>query len=140
MNIDKFKHQHIDIFSGIEALRRLVQAGIKQNADAIAARIVALSGVVRLHLAVEDRFLYPALEASGDPKLTRMSRLYQSEMDGIAGAYLAFAGRWNTARRLTLEPETFRAEANSVLKQVFDRMQRENREFYPVVEAAAVSA
>ena len=33
------------------------------------------------------------------------------------------------------EPEQFRAQANTVLKAVYQRMQKENREFYPAIEA-----
>jgi len=140
MNIDKFKHQHVEILNGIADLRRLVQAGIGANALSIAARLVSLSSVVRLHLAVEDRVLYPSVQASGSEQLKRMSRMYQAEMDGIASEYLSFAAKWHTAPQIVRDPDGFRAMANVVLKQVFDRMQRENREFYPAIEAAAVPA
>jgi len=140
VNIDKFKHQHIDILGGIDALRRLTQAGIESHAQAIASRIVALSGVVRLHLAVEDRVLYPSVEGLGDERLAEMSRNYRADMADIASSYLAFASKWNTAAQLAARPEEFRAEANVVLRRVFDRMQRENRDFYPAIEAAAVPA
>lgn len=140
MNIDKFKHQHLDIRAAIEDLRKLVQAGIAENADRIAARIVAFSGTVKLHLAVEDKTLYPALESGGDAALARMSRLYQHEMQGIVGAYFDFALRWNTGRHVAAAPEQFRAEANVVLRQVFERIQREDREFYPAIDAALVPA
>jgi hypothetical protein len=136
MNIDKFKHQHIDILGAIAALRTLVQAGIASHAADIAQRIVAMSGTVKLHLTVEDSVLYPTLEASGDANLARMSRHYKEEMNGIAGAYLAFAAKWNTPRLLIEQPETFRAEANHVLKALYERMKKEDREFYPAIEAA----
>jgi|SRR3954466_13175856 iron-sulfur cluster repair protein YtfE (RIC family) len=135
MNIDKFKHQHIDILSAITELRKLVQTGIANHAADIAQRIVAMSGIIKLHLAVEDRVLYPALEASGNSALAGMSQKYRREMDGIAGSYLNFAAKWNTARQLAEEPEAFRDEANQVLKALYDRMKREDREFYPAIEA-----
>ncbi|GJI93730.1 hemerythrin domain-containing protein [Duganella vulcania] len=138
MNIDKFKHQHIDILSAIADLRRLVQTGIAEHAADISQRIVAMSGVIKLHLAVEDRALYPALEASGNAMLAGMSQRYRSEMDGIAGDYLGFAGRWNTPRQLAEHPETFRDEANRVLRTLYERMKREDREFYPAIESARV--
>jgi hypothetical protein len=140
MNIDKFKHQHIDILSDIATLRKLVQSGIANAAPAIAARIVSMSGVIKLHLAVEDRVLYPSLEASGDPELARLSRQYQGEMEGIAASYLAFAAKWNTPRLLELQPEVFRTEANQVLKTLYERMKREDRVFYPAIEAASAIA
>ncbi|MFS2002643.1 hemerythrin domain-containing protein [Duganella sp. CT11-25] len=135
MNIDKFKHQHIDILSAITDLRKLVQSGIANHAADIAQRIVAMSGIIKLHLAVEDRVLYPALEASGNSQLAGMGQKYRQEMDSIAGSYLNFAAKWNTPRQLAEEPEAFREEANQVLKALYDRMKREDREFYPAIEA-----
>lgn len=136
MKLDKFKHQHVDILSAIDNLRALVRTGIAAHAADIAQRIVAMSGTIRLHLAVEDRVLYPALEASGNKMLAGMSQRYRHEMDGIAGSYLAFAARWNTARALEAQPEAFRAEANQVLHVLYDRMKKEDREFYPVIESS----
>jgi len=140
VNIDKFKHQHIDILSSIARLRQLSREGVAKNAAAIAAQIVQVSGLVKLHLAGEDRNLYPALEAGGDPRLAHMSRAYRNEMEDIAQAYLAFAAKWNTARQVAREPDGFRADANLVLRRLFERIQREDREFYPAVDAAALAA
>jgi hemerythrin-like domain-containing protein len=136
MNIDKFKHQHLDILGAIAALRTLVRTGIAEHAIDIAQRIVSMSSVVKLHLAVEDRILYPALESSGNADLAQMSQHYRGEMTGIAGAYLAFAAKWNTPRLLAEQPEAFRKEANHVLKTLYERMKKEDREFYPAIEAA----
>jgi hypothetical protein len=54
-----------------------------------------------------------------------------------AEAYDAFVRRWNTAQRLRADTEGFRADANDVLRRLHARMQRENREFYPRIEALA---
>jgi hemerythrin-like domain-containing protein len=140
MNIDKFKHQHLDILGAIAALRTLVQSGITGHAADIAQRIIAMSGMVKLHLAVEDRLLYPALEASGNSSLANMSKRYRDEMSGISGAYLNFAAKWNSARLLVEQPEVFRDEANQVLKTLYERMKKEDREFYPAIEASAAHA
>lgn len=140
MNIDKFKHQHLDILEAIAALRTLVQAGIAGHAAEISQRIIAMSGVIKLHLAVENRLLYPALEASGNARLARLSHQYRDEMQGISGAYLTFAAKWNTPRLLAEQPEAFRDDANSVLRTLYERMRREDREFYPAIEASAAAA
>ncbi len=57
MNIDKFKHQHLDILRSIDLLRQLTHAGVARNAAEIAQRIVAMSSTIKLHLAVEDQAL-----------------------------------------------------------------------------------
>ena len=100
MNIDKFKHQHLDILRSIDLLRQLTHDGVERNAAEIAQRIVAMSSTIKLHLAVEDQALYPALQRSGNASLARMGRQYQSDMGPIASAYDAFARRWNTAESL----------------------------------------
>ncbi|WP_313082732.1 hemerythrin domain-containing protein [Pulveribacter sp.] len=140
MNIDRFKREHEDILSQIAALRRLAHAGVAQNASEIAQRIVAMSSTIRLHLAVEDRLLYPALQASGSEALAQLGARFQHEMGEIAGGYMAFARRWNTAERVAADPEGFRNDANTVLRSVHERMRHEDRDFYPRIEAAGDEA
>ncbi|CAB3691186.1 MULTISPECIES: hemerythrin domain-containing protein [Achromobacter] len=135
MNIDKFKQQHVDILEGIATLRRLALAGVARNAAEIAQGIVAMSATIKLHLAVEDRALYPAVARSADAELARKGREFQEEMDAIAAAYEGFAKRWNNARNLELDERGFRDDANTVLRRVHERMQRENRDLYPRIEA-----
>ena len=57
MQIDKLKHQHIDILRRVAALRTLTHEGVVDNAQAIAEGIVRMSAVIKLHLAVEDQAL-----------------------------------------------------------------------------------
>jgi hypothetical protein len=136
MNIDKFKHQHKKIYTCIDALRRHSISGIAENASEIAGLVVSMSSVIKLHLAVEDRVLYPALRASQNTALAKAGDAYQAEMEAIAASYDNFARKWNTAANVKRHPEHFRTDANTVLKILYQRIQREDRDFYPAVEAA----
>lgn len=135
MNIDKFKQQHVDIIECIAALRRASKAGVSENASEIARLIVAMSSIIKLHLAVEDQVLYPALSSGNNTVLARMGQKFQNEMGAIASAYMGFAARWNQAGKVAQDPEGFRSDANSILKTVHARMQQENTVFYPAIEA-----
>lgn len=135
MQIDKFKHQHGDIKRRIAELRDLARAGADTHAEAIAQGIVAMSALIKLHLAVEDQVLYPALQADRQSDLARLARHYQSDMVPIAAAYDAFARRWNTSQRVREDAQGFRDDANLVLRKLHERMLREDREFYPQIEA-----
>lgn len=135
MNIDKFKHQHTDIISCISILRVLVKSGIAANAADISQAIISMSSTIKLHLAVEDKILYPALQNANNASLSRMGAKFQEEMKSIAAAYVNFARKWNTASTVSQNPEEFRAEANTVLKVLYDRMRKEDTDFYPVIEA-----
>src|SRR5690606_5633077 len=109
--------------------------GIEKNAAQIAAGIVALSSVVKLHLTIEDRILYPALQYDKSRKLAEMGWAYQEDMKGIANAYIAFSRRSSPEAVVAEMLERFRAEANMVLKSLHARTQKENVEFYPAIEA-----
>ena len=135
MNIDKFKHQHVDILESIDTLRNLAKAGAANNATEIARLIVAMSSTIKLHRAAEDRALYPALQRGTDVDLARMGQRYQQEMGSIARAYEGFSRRWNRPESVRRAERDFRDDANRVLRMVHERMQRENREFYPRIEA-----
>ena len=135
MNIDKFKHQHVSILGSIAALRRLAHAGVAHNATEIARLVVTMSSTIKLHLAVEDQALYPALQRGSNAELARMGQQYQRDMGPIAQAYEAFARRWNRPESVLRDEQGFRDDANQVLRMVHERMQRENHDFYPRIEA-----
>ncbi len=134
MNIDKFKHDHAVILGRVGELRRLVQAGAADNAPAIANLVVSISAIIKLHLSSEDRVLYPALSASSDSAAVRTAERFKSEMGAIAAAYSEFSRKWILASRVAAEPEAFREDANRVFKALHERIQRENRELYPLAE------
>jgi hypothetical protein len=89
---------------------------------------------VKLRLAAEDKFLYPTLANSTDATVAEVGQQFQREMGGIAGAYVAFAGKWNVGRAISADPEGFRDEANGIFKALHQRIQRENQELYPLAE------
>lgn len=134
MNIDKFKREHVDLLTAVGTLRELVQTGVQEHAEAIVEQLVSMSAAIKLHLAAEDRMLYPALAGAADPRIAETGRQFQQEMGGLAGTYGAFAARWNLAAKIAHDPQGFRHEANEVFKALHTRVQRENRELYPLAE------
>src|SRR5690554_1645346 len=125
MDIARFKAQHDAILEGINELRRLSHAGVEANSTAIAQRLKELSSLVNVHLAVEDRILYPAVKSSSNPNIAKLGEAYQAEMTGIANAYIAFARRWSVPASLRNDPAGFKQAANSVLRLVYERLQKE---------------
>lgn len=125
---------HVQILDSIATLRRHAHGGIVENAERIAELIISMSAVIKVHLAAEDRVIYPAIEACADGRLAELGRRFQTEMIAIAADYTAFARQWNTAGHLRTDPEGFRAQANRVLRALYERMQREDRDFYPAIE------
>ena len=134
MNIDKMKNQHVEILEKISFLRKLSQAGVSSNAQEIAIVIVSMSAIIKTHLSAEDQFLYPHIEQDGNSTLRQVSSKFKREMTDIVSEYEVFSRRWNIASKLIGNDEAFRRDANTVLRKVFERMQKENKDFYPLVE------
>jgi hypothetical protein len=134
MNIEQFKREHVDLLAAVTALRELVQSGVQEHAQAILGQLVNMSAAIKLHLAAEDRVLYPALVNAADPQVAQTGKRFQDEMGDLAQVYGAFVSRWNLAAKIGGDPEGFRSDANNVFKALHLRVQRENRELYPLAE------
>jgi hypothetical protein len=67
MNLDKYRREHADIIGHVNTLRTLCAHGIADEAAAIAREVIAMSSVIKLHLSVEDRYLYPAMQQAARP-------------------------------------------------------------------------
>ncbi len=136
MNMDRFKQDHLKVLGSISELRTLAHAGVAENAGSIAKMIVAMSSVIKLHLAAEDRMLYPTLAKSTQPNAAEVGKKFQHEMGSIAVAYMEFTGRWNLGTKVAADPQGFKDDANKIFKALHQRIQREDKELYPVAEYA----
>jgi hemerythrin-like domain-containing protein len=134
MNIENFKRDHLTVMGKVDDLRRLVQAGIGDNAETIAGIVVSMNHTIKLHLAAEDRVLYPAFTRSRNAAAIQVAKKFQVEMGSIAAAYNDFSLNWNTSSKVKADPEGFRKAANQVYKALHDRIRRENRHLYPLAE------
>lgn len=134
MNIDKFIKDHESVITAISNLRNLMGSGPAENAVAISKLVMDISSVIKLHLAAEDNFLYPAMIKSGNAEAVQLGKKYQTEMGTIAKAYMDFVGRWNIASKITANPDGFKTDANAIFKALHHRIQNENKELYPVAE------
>lgn len=134
MDIERFKKEHAELMALVTALREVVQQGVGEHAEAIHRQLMAITSVIKLHLAAEDRMLYPAMLKASDAEVAQTARQFQEEMGGLATAYLAFAARWNLTVAIAANPQAFKDDANEVFKALHQRVQRENRELYPLAE------
>lgn len=135
MNIDKFKEQHAQILQQVQALRELAHAGVATHAPEISRTILGMTSTIKLHLAAEDRALYPALQKGHDAELARMGQKLQDEMGSLAETYVGFATHWSKVEHLRSDEQGFKSAANLVLRALHERVQLENRDFYPRIEA-----
>lgn len=136
MDISRFMNHHVDILRSIKDMRNYSKAGVAEHATEIAQAIMKLHSKVSLHLSAENRVMYPEIYALQDPEISRIAHGFQDEMDGLSKAFEAFCRRWRQAKTLAADPEGFRKDANTVIKALHYRIQRENTAFYPRLASA----
>lgn len=105
----------------------------RQTAVDITLMLARLTGILRIHLALEDEILYPALRNSSDPDIAEIGARFWQEMGGLADRFLEFVERWKRADVLLAEQDRFRSESAAVFKALADRIDREHRDVYPLV-------
>lgn len=92
-----------------------------------------LSSLLVAHLKAEDWVLYPPLLESPDPDVARVARNFVDEMGGLAAAYNIFMERWD-ALSIQADWTHYQKEARAISQALGNRIVRENRELYPLVE------
>lgn len=101
--------------------------------------LARLTGILRIHLALEDEIIYPALRNSPDPQMGAIGQRYWDEMGGLADTFLDFVDRWKRADAVLANPDGFRSESADVFKALEERIAREDREVYPLAERTRIS-
>ncbi|XUU61683.1 hemerythrin domain-containing protein [Erythrobacter sp. HA6-11] len=130
-----FRRQHAAIEKLASELSEAM-SGIDADPDAeLCAHIIAkMTGILTLHLAAEDRSLYPRMIASSDPGVSKTASKFAEEMGNLAPAYSEFEARWRSADAICDDPQGFRHEANAILQALSTRIHRENTVLYPLAE------
>lgn len=134
MNIIHFKEQHIEILGLIKDMERYCNNGIANHKDDLSRGLMMLRFKVKLHLAAEDKFLYPAIGTQTQPAIDHLSGAMREEMAGISSDFLLFAARWERADSIHTDPDLFHANTTHIIKVLRHRIQHENTEFYPAIE------
>jgi hypothetical protein len=109
------------------------------DAQRIAGLLARLTGVLSMHLAAEDKALYPAMMASSDRRTADCARTFEDQMGGLAAAYMAFADAWRSPDRILAETDAFARDCETVFGALAIRIKRENEELYPLADAMAGS-
>ena len=135
MDIERFKKEHADLMAAVTSLRELVQHGVGERADAIHRQLSAMNSAIKLHLAAEDRMLYPALMKAADPAVAQTGRQFQEEMGGLGRVFTDYNNKWQTSAIRT-DVEGFANETRKVFGALAKRIERENNELYPLADNA----
>lgn len=137
-NVQSLSHEHEAIMTVASDLLHEVSAA-QFDLEAIARLRWRLAHQLAVHLAQEDRIVYPRLKRSGDRRLAYLANVFESEMGGLAADYRAYMAAWS-APAITEDPCGFARATHHVMALLERRVMREETELYPLVPNAEPAA
>jgi DUF438 domain-containing protein len=138
---DKFREQHAELLRiGKDLAATLDETKLAADASAARSQMSSFLGKLLLHLATEDQSLYPELAKSTDPAVATVVQRFQREMGGLSKTVQAWADRWPSPSSIKPNPREFIKETRGILTALSERIHREHKELYPLLDKAAAAA
>ena len=131
---DNLRKQHAGIVETVETLSGyLTEARLAADASGAKAVMAVLAGKLGVHLAMEDKVLYPELMKSPDPRTRATAEGFASEMGDIAEAFTAYTKKW-PATSIGSSPAGFIRETNEIFGILSKRVAAEESVLYPLAD------
>ena len=131
-----FRRQHEEILEIAGELTAVMAEPerLAEDAEVVRGLLTVLSGKISIHLAMEDKGLYPRLLKHAKPEVRTLAGTYMAEMGGIKDVFAEYLGRWPDGARIQGDPRTFIEETRGLLAALERRISREDNELYPMVD------
>ena len=136
VKLDILRRQHEAALDMAQRLLELIDGYKAGNPGyPILMQLNRLYGVLRIHFALEDVQLYPALVSSPDPEAARVARLHVEEMGRLALDLECFARHWSCSASIANNFAEFREAAQNLMLALAVRIEREHQHIFPLAEA-----
>ena len=123
--------QHRKIIEKLEFIDRIRRSNYDPNE--IGKHIAQLSGLIGVHLTMEDKVMYPKLLSHPDEKIRQIARRFKDEMGGLVHAWKEYSSKWMLARNIKDDFSGFNDETDKVFTALRERVRREDNELYPLL-------
>ena len=130
----KLRQEHAQLVEIVGRLAKIIAEADPPSAGDLFRLRQQLTSTLIAHLKAEDWVLYPRLLASAEGKIAATAREFSEEMGGLAQAYTAYADKW-TATSIAEDWPGYCDETRGIIEALTNRITRENRELYPLLEA-----
>lgn len=130
-----YRDDHAAIAALIKDFEATLDVAKLQTQAADCRKILSnLAGKLRIHLANEDRMLYPNAAKSQDAGVRALAERFQREMGPLATTFKTYSDRWLTPRDIASNATEFVAQSRTVMHALKERVRKENTEFYAALD------
>ncbi len=127
------RRQHTEILALASEIRGALQqdpAGI----ESIEKLLPALTGKIKIHLAMEDNALYPLLLDAAEAETRRLAADYLNEMGNFTVLFAEYHQKWNSRQKIKDRIDEFSRETQNILNALTKRITREEQGLYDVAD------
>lgn len=136
-NTQRYREQHDELLEiATEISGYLQESRILSEAAKVRSLLSRLLAKLKIHLAMEDKNLYPRLLESNDQNVVRMAKSFLDEMGGIGAAVNEYQQKWASAMQIQNSPREFIEHTKSIFNALKGRIDKENNELYRAADAA----
>lgn len=131
---ESFRTQHKELAALIGEIEGKLGGLNAESAAEVRKTLSALSGKLSIHLAMEDKNLYPLMTGSSNEKAKQTAQEFMTEMGGLAQAFKDYTAKWPSADVIMEDPSGFSTQTRAVFKAVKDRVTREESILYALAD------
>lgn len=133
---DGYRNQHDELVAIVQEISgKLEETSLAGDAaNEVSELLKSLAGKLLVHLAAEDKVLYPKMIDSGNSEAADAAKKFQEEMGGLKSAFEDYYGKWVNPRSIAGQPSEFITQTKDVLSALAQRVEKENTVLYPLVD------
>jgi hypothetical protein len=122
-----FRQAHRELLDLIDGLTpQLVPTELKRSAEQTRSLLSKIAGKLTIHLAMEDRALYPRLTSHDNQELRQLAEIFESEMGGFDAAFKSYLQRWPTPEAIQANSVRFVSDTQEMFAALRERISRED--------------
>ena len=134
MELKNYLEQHESIQEEINVIKKLTSVqNAGECAKDIALHVSTLAGKIKVHLSMEDKYLYPRSLESGNEQVKKLATAYQSEMGELAEAFVQYKDQYNTVCEILKNIQNLKVDTQDVFGKIEKRIQKEEKELYKFI-------
>jgi len=137
--LQQLRKEHAELVAITRRLSAVVAREVPPPSTELYVLRRELSSALIRHLKAEDWLLYPGLLVSPNQLVARTALSFSKEMGRLARDYTEYAERWGSYA-IESDWEGYRTETAAILEALTNRIKREDRELYPLLEKLNMAA
>lgn len=137
--LQQLRREHVELVAIARRLSAMIAREVPPPSNELYVLRREFSSALIRHLKAEDWLLYPRLLVSPNQVVARTARSFSEEMGGLGRAYTEYAERWGPYV-IEANWDGYRKETAAIIEALTERITREDRELYPLLEKLNMAA